>query len=62
MVELAHLMEVTFHRAFDQCRDPLSVLEQLKDTGVTRILTSGTKRTVMEGIDLFSEWGGKAGS
>lgn len=61
MVELAHPMEVTFHRAFDLCRDPLSALEQLKDTGVTRILTSGTKRTVMEGIELLSEWVEKAG-
>jgi len=55
VVELAHPMEVTFHRAFDMCREPLSALDQLKGVGVKRILTSGAKRTVMEGIDLLSE-------
>lgn len=61
IVELAHPMEVTFHRAFDMCRDPLSALEQLKDIGVTRILTSGAKRTVMEGIELLTELVRQAG-
>lgn len=61
IVELAHPMEVTFHRAFDMCRDPLSALEQLKGIGVKRILTSGAKRTVMEGIELLSELVRQAG-
>lgn len=61
MVELAGPLEVTFHRAFDMSRDPLSALEQLKDTGITRILTSGTRLTVMEGIDLLKELVNSAG-
>lgn len=61
MVERAHPMEVTFHRAFDMCRDPLAALEQLKDTGVKRILTSGAKRTVTEGVELLAELVRQAG-
>lgn len=61
IVDLAKPMEVTFHRAFDMCREPLSALEQLKDTGVTRILTSGAQSTVMEGVDLLTELVKKAG-
>ena len=55
LVELASPLEVTFHRAFDMCREPLAALEQLKDTGITRILTSGAKKSVMEGIDLLGQ-------
>lgn len=61
IVGLARPMEVTFHRAFDMCRDPLSALDQLKETGVTRILTSGARNTVMEGIELLAELVEKAG-
>jgi copper homeostasis protein len=61
IVDLARPMEVTFHRAFDMCRDPLSALEQLKETGITRILTSGAKSNVMEGIELLVELVEKAG-
>lgn len=61
MVELADPMEVTFHRAFDMCRDPLSALEQLKETGITRILTSGARQTVTEGVGLLSKLVEKAG-
>jgi len=55
MVGLAHPMEVTFHRAFDMCRDPHTALEELKDTGVSRVLTSGGRPTVTEGSDLLAE-------
>ncbi|MCD6347210.1 MAG: copper homeostasis protein CutC [Bacteroidales bacterium] len=55
IVKLAAPMEVTFHRAFDMCRDPLTALEQLKTTGIKRILTSGSRITAVDGIDLLSE-------
>lgn len=61
IVSLAKPMEVTFHRAFDMCRDPLTALEQLKETGITRILTSGAQNSVMEGIALLPELVKKAG-
>ena len=55
IVDLAKPMEVTFHRAFDMCKDPLLALEQLIKIGVTRILTSGAENTAPKGIDLLSE-------
>ncbi|MBK8338714.1 MAG: hypothetical protein IPK99_01245 [Flavobacteriales bacterium] len=33
--------EFTFHRAIDQSRDPLGMIEQLADLGIARVLTSG---------------------
>jgi copper homeostasis protein len=55
LVELAYPMEVTFHRAFDHCRDPLEALEQLIKIGCQRILTSGQKPLATEGADLLAE-------
>jgi copper homeostasis protein len=52
LVELAYPMEVTFHRAFDRCVDPFMALEQLILMGCSRILTSGQRPTVVEGIEL----------
>jgi len=47
---LARPLSVTFHRAFDVCKDPSLALEQLIDIGVDRVLTSGQKATVPEGL------------
>jgi copper homeostasis protein len=55
LVELAYPMEVTFHRAFDRCRDPFEALEQLITIGCSRILTSGQKPTAPEGVELITE-------
>jgi copper homeostasis protein len=55
LVNLAYPMEVTFHRAFDRCRDPFEALEQLIQIGCTRILTSGQKPTAIEGMQLIEE-------
>ena len=48
-------LPVTFHRAFDVCRDPLAALKQLGDLGVSRILTSGQAATVPEGLELIAQ-------
>ena len=55
LVELAYPMEVTFHRAFDHCRDPFIAVEQLIRVGCQRILTSGQKPVATEGADLLAE-------
>lgn len=60
LVELAYPLEVTFHRAFDRCRDPFAALEDLIGIGCQRILTSGQKPTVSEGVDLIAELNKKA--
>jgi copper homeostasis protein len=60
LIELAYPMEVTFHRAFDRCKDPFEAMEELIGIGCQRILTSGQKPTVSEGIDLIAELNKKA--
>lgn len=55
MMAAAGDMEVTFHRAFDLCRDPFSALEQLIELGCHRILTSGQAASAMEGAAMLRE-------
>ncbi len=55
MIRLARPMSVTFHRAFDLCRNPLTALEQLIDLGVDRLLTSGQQPTAIEGAALIRQ-------
>ncbi|HCN83631.1 MAG TPA: copper homeostasis protein CutC, partial [Sphingobacteriaceae bacterium] len=55
LVELAYPMEVTFHRAFDHCNDPMKALEQLIEAGCKRILTSGQQPLAIQGAGLLSE-------
>lgn len=55
LVDLAYPMDVTFHRAFDRCRDPFEALEQLIETGCTRILTSGQQPAAPAGASLIAE-------
>lgn len=60
LIEAAYPMEVTFHRAYDRCRDPFAAMEELIEIGCQRILTSGQKPTVSEGSDLLVELNKKA--
>lgn len=61
LIELARPLSVTFHRAFDVCRDPFAALETLINLGVDRVLTSGQEKTVLEGVDLIAELVRRAG-
>jgi len=49
LVEGAHELPVTFHRAFDLIANQTDGLEQLIDAGVGRVLTSGGANTALEG-------------
>ena len=53
LIELAYPMGVTFHRAFDRCKEPFEAMEQLIEVGCERILTSGQQPTVNEGLELL---------
>ena len=44
-------LPVTFHRAFDFCRDPLGSLQTLQELGVARVLTSGGAVSASAGIE-----------
>lgn len=46
LIELAYPLEVTFHRAFDRCKNPFVALEELIEIGCQRILTSGQQPSV----------------
>ena len=48
-------MNVTFHRAFDMCRNPKEALEQIIELGCSRILTSGQDANAVKGIPLLKE-------
>lgn len=48
-------MSITFHRAFDLCRDPHAALETLIRLGFDRVLTSGQAATAESGIQLLKE-------
>lgn len=48
-------LSVTFHRAFDVCRDAGKALEQIIELGCNRILTSGQQPNAEAGIPLLKE-------
>ncbi|HWW00973.1 MAG TPA: copper homeostasis protein CutC [Candidatus Acidoferrum sp.] len=54
LIALARPLNVTFHRAFDMCREPLKGLEDLVALGVNRVLTSGQEATCLEGLELIA--------
>jgi copper homeostasis protein len=60
--EAAPDVALTFHRAFDTCRDPYLALETLVELGVARILTSGQRARAWEGRDLIAELVRQAGT
>lgn len=55
LMEASQGMSVTFHRAFDVCRNPQQALEEIISLGCDRILTSGQQPTAEQGIPLLKE-------
>ena len=60
-VEAACGMGVTFHRAFDECRNPHEALEQIIECGCQKVLTSGCKPTALEGASMLKSLNEQAG-
>ncbi len=61
LVEASEDKPVTFHRAFDVCRNPQEALEQIIQLGCKRILTSGQQPKAEQGIALLKELQQQAG-
>ena len=62
LAEYAAPMSVTFHRAFDLCRDPRKALNDIILTGALRVLTSGQAQKAVEGAALIKDLIGIAGN
>lgn len=54
-IEVAQDIPITFHRAFDVCREPLKAFYQLQELGVQNILTSGQSQDCLRGKKLLKE-------
>ncbi len=61
LVELASPLPVTFHRAIDVSRDLPEALEAIIGTGAARVLTSGGKPSVIEGLSMVAQLARQAG-
>ena len=55
LIARARPMEVTFHRAFDECSEPMKALEEIIGLGCERLLTSGHEPDALTGRSLISE-------
>lgn len=53
--QVAGNLGITFHRAFDRCKDPFQALEDIIDLGFERILTSGLEINALKGASLISK-------
>ena len=54
LLTAARPMSVTFHRAFDLCREPSEALESLCELSIERLLTSGQKNSALEGVECIA--------
>lgn len=55
IIDKAHPLPVTFHRAFDNCNDIYKSTENIIEYGFTRILTSGTKENAYMGRYIIKD-------
>lgn len=55
LIDAAGGVNITFHRAFDLCRDPYIALEEIIELGCTTLLTSGQAASALEGATLIAE-------
>ena len=58
---LAKPMSITFHRAFDMSKNHEQALEELVETGIDRVLSSGAANKAGEGLKLLQQLVQQAG-
>lgn len=61
LVELAKPMSVTFHRAIDECENTEKALKEIIGLGFNKVLTSGGKKSAIEGIETLKSYQEKYG-
>ena len=54
LVDMANGAPITFHRAFDQCRDTVEAYGDLEGLGVRYVLTSGAAQTAADGASVIA--------
>jgi len=54
-------MQISFHRAFDRCKDPFKALEDIIASGCKRILTSGQLPNAADALPLLKKLVEQAG-
>ena len=54
-IDEAHGTPITFHRAFDVCKNPIEAFYQLHELGIQNILTSGQAQNCLKGKKLLKE-------
>jgi len=55
LISRARPLSVTFHRAFDECADPMTAFEQIIALGCDRLLTSGHESDAFKGRFLIAD-------
>lgn len=54
-IDKAQNIPITFHRAFDVCKNPIKAFHQLQELKVRNILTSGQAQDCLKGKKLLKE-------
>jgi copper homeostasis protein len=55
LMKEANGLGVTFHRAIDQCIDPMAALDNIMAASCERILTSGLQANALDGVDMIAD-------
>jgi copper homeostasis protein len=62
LVEFARPLPVTFHRAFDLAKNAVTALEEVIQTGASRILTSGNQQRATDALAILARLVQSAGN